>query len=47
MRSVEWVTLRWAEWYNTERLLGPIGYIPPAKAERRHVEQAQPMDKVA
>jgi transposase InsO family protein len=39
--------MQWIGWYNTERLLAPIGYIPPAEAERRYLEQAQPMDKVA
>lgn len=26
-------TLRWVHWYNHERLLSSIGYIPPAEAE--------------
>jgi transposase InsO family protein len=47
MQDVEWEAMQWIEWYNTERLLAPIGYIPPAEAERRYLEQAQPMDKVA
>jgi transposase InsO family protein len=33
MREVEWETLKWVDWYNNRRLLGPIGYIPPAQAE--------------
>ena len=33
MREVEWETLKWVDWYNNRRLLGPIGYIPPAEAE--------------
>ena len=28
MRDVEWETLKWVDWYNNRRLLGPIGYIP-------------------
>ena len=28
MREVEWETLKWVDWYNNRRLLGPIGYIP-------------------
>lgn len=47
MQDVEWETMHWVDWYNIERLLGSIGYIPPAEAERLHLEQAQPMDKVA
>jgi len=33
MREVEWETLKWVDWYNNRRLLGPIGYIAPAEAE--------------
>jgi putative transposase len=33
MREVEWETLKWVDWYNNRRLLGPIGYIPPVEAE--------------
>ncbi|MGX0879728.1 transposase InsO family protein [Roseovarius sp. MBR-154] len=25
MREVEWETLKWVDWYNNRRLLGPIG----------------------
>jgi putative transposase len=31
--DVEWAVADWVQWYNTQRLLGPIGYIPPAEAE--------------
>lgn len=31
--AVEMVTLEWVVWYNHQRLLGAIGYIPPAQAE--------------
>ena len=31
--DVEWAVADWVQWYNTKRLLGPIGYIPPAEAE--------------
>ena len=31
--SVELATLEWVSWFNHHRLLGPIGYIAPAKAE--------------
>ena len=31
--EVEWETLSWVDWYNNQRLLGPIGNIPPAEAE--------------
>ncbi len=31
--SVELATLQWVSWFNHQRLLGSIGYIPPAEAE--------------
>ena len=31
--AVEYATLEWVEWFNTRRLLEPIGNIPPAEAE--------------
>ena len=38
MREVEWETLKWVGWYNNRRLLGPIGYIPPAEAKGRSMQ---------
>ena len=32
--SVELATLEWVSWFNHHRLLAPIGYIPPAEAEK-------------
>lgn len=37
--AVEFATLEWVDWFNNRRLLEPIGYIPPAEAERRYYEQ--------
>ena len=31
--AVEYATLEWVDWFNTRRLLEPIGHIPPAEAE--------------
>ena len=31
--DVEFATLTWVAWFNTQRLLGPIGYVPPAEFE--------------
>ena len=31
--AVEFATLEWVDWFNNRRLLAPIGYIPPARAE--------------
>jgi putative transposase len=35
-QAVELATLVWVDWFNRRRLLGPIGYIPPAEAEARY-----------
>ena len=37
--SVELATLEWVSWFNQHRLLGPIGYIPPAEAEANYYRQ--------
>ena len=34
--SVELATLQWVAWFNDHRLLGLIGYIPPAEAEANY-----------
>jgi putative transposase len=37
--SVELATLEWVSWFNYQRLLGPIGYVPPAEAEANYYRQ--------
>jgi hypothetical protein len=37
--SVELATLEWVAWYNHERLMQPLGYIPPAEAEANYYRQ--------
>ena len=37
--AVEIATLEWVDWFNTRRLLEPIGHIPPADAEDRYYAQ--------
>ena len=37
--AVELATLEWVHWFNTQRLLGPIGYVPPAEAEANYYKQ--------
>ena len=39
--AVEFATLEWLDWYNTRRLLEPIGNVPPAEAEARYYAQAE------
>lgn len=47
MREVEWETLKWLDWYNNRRLLGPIGYVPPAEAEEVFYANLKTLDMVA
>lgn len=39
VEAVELATLEWVTWFNHQRLLEPIGYIPPAEAEDRYYSQ--------
>jgi transposase InsO family protein len=39
--AVEFASLEWVDWYNTRRLLEPIGNVPPAEAEARYYAQAE------
>ena len=36
VEEVEFATLEWVAWYNTRRLLGPLGYVPPDEFERAY-----------
>ncbi len=45
MEDVEFATLCWVSWYNTERLMEPLGYLPPAAYEAQY-RQAQSSDLV-
>jgi putative transposase len=47
MGRVEWETLKWVNWYNTERLHSAIGYITPQEAEEAFYENLNDLDKVA
>ena len=37
--ALELATLEWVCWFNHQRLLGPIGYMPPAEAEANYYRQ--------
>jgi putative transposase len=41
LEAVEFATLEWVDWFNTRRLLEPIGYVPPAEYEARYYEQTK------
>ena len=36
LQGVEFATLDWVDWFNTRRLLEPIGYVPPAEYEAQY-----------
>lgn len=40
VEALEWETLNWVAWFNQQRLLKPIGNIPPAEFEALY-EQGQ------
>jgi putative transposase len=35
LEDVEYATLEWVAWYNSERLMEPLGYLPPAEYEEQ------------
>lgn len=39
IQAVEMATLEWVDWFNHQRLLAPIGNIPPAEAEAMYYNQ--------
>ena len=39
LEAVEFATLRWVDWFNHRRLLGPIGFVPPAEHEAHYYQQ--------
>ena len=43
--SLELATLEWLSWFNHHRLLGSIGYIPPAEAEANYWQQLAQQDE--
>ena len=47
MVDVELATLNWVDWFNHRRLLGSIGYVPPAEFEMAYYRQLEEPAKVA
>ena len=39
LEDVEFATLEWVDWFNTRRLLEPIGYVPPVEYEAAYHQQ--------
>lgn len=44
--SVELATLEWVSWFNNQRLLEPIGYIPPAEYEAYYYQKQKQQTKM-
>ncbi len=45
--QVEWETLKWVDWYNSERLHSAIGYVTPQEAEEVFYESLNANEKAA
>ena len=43
---VEYATLEWVAWFNTQRLLEPLGYVPPAELEEQYHRAQSHSDRV-
>ncbi len=41
--AFELATLTWVSWFNNHRLMGPLGYIPPAEAEANYYREPKNM----
>jgi len=47
MSQVEWETLQWVSWYNTERLHSAICHKPPQEVEEQFYASMNTLEKVA
>lgn len=46
--DVEYATLEWVAWFNTQRILEPLGYVSPAEFEEQYDRaQAAPAERLA
>jgi transposase InsO family protein len=45
--QVEWETLKWVDWYNTDRLHSAIGYVTPQEAEEEFYKTLNADEKAA
>jgi putative transposase len=39
VEAVEFATLAWVDWFNTRRLLAPLGHVPPIEYERAYYDR--------
>ena len=47
IEAVEFATLEWVDWFNTKRLLEPIGNVPPAEAEAAYYAKKEVSARIA
>ena len=47
IEDVEFATLEWVAWYNHQRLLEPLGYVPPAEFEQAYYDREAAPAEVA
>ena len=47
LEEVEFATLEWVDWFNTRRLLEPIGYLPPVEYEEVYYRGQEDLAAVA
>ena len=47
IEAVEFATLEWVDWFNTKRLLEPIGNVPPAEAEAAYYANKEVSARIA
>ncbi len=47
LEDVEYATLEWVAWYNSQRLMEPLGYLPPAEYEAQYHTARTTHDGVA
>jgi transposase InsO family protein len=47
LEDVEFATLEWVAWFNTSRLLEPLGYVPPAEYEAAYYRRQTPPVELA
>jgi putative transposase len=41
IEDVEFATLTWVAWYNSRRLLEPLGYVPPIEFEEAFYQRSE------
>jgi transposase InsO family protein len=44
VEAVEFATLAWVDWFNTRRLLEPIGHVPPSEFEDAYYRRQQTVE---